>query len=329
MIPANALQPLLRSGWGLAVLLLSAVGMMGMLTLFDFEGSRWIWERANPEFGDWTARTFFEGDAPGLSDLGICFLLVSLGLYLWSGRNSAPEWLQRERPYLSFIVLSALAGALGLVHGLKWVIGRARPHEVWLSDWPFTPWHGFGPHFVTEGIFFGSFPSGHTASVVTLLMLAYVLHSHPDLRRWRVWAWLWGTVALAMSVTIAVGRVMTAHHWLTDCLGMILPIWTVLHWMFHRFLRTAEQREYIRMHGSYPPLPAYWELRFAGWGFLILLGAMGLVMGLRSVWLEVGIELLMLAPLGIGLIGYAWPRFRKLHETVLAAFFVVQPDEAV
>jgi membrane-associated PAP2 superfamily phosphatase len=261
-----------------------------------------------------------------LSDPGTCFLLASLGFYLWSGRASAPQWLQHERPYLSFIVLSALAGALGLVHGLKWVIGRARPYEVWQSDWPFTPWHSFGPHFVTEGIYSGSFPSGHTASVVTLLMLAYVLHSYPSLHR-RRWAWLWGAVAVAMAMAMAVGRVMTASHWLTDCLGMILPTWMVLHWMFHRFLRTAEQREYVRMHGGYPSVPAYWELRLAGWGFLILLGLMGLVIGLRSVWLESRFELLVLAPLGIALLGFAWPRFRKLHETVLSVFFVVQAND--
>ena len=326
MMSENSFQPLLKPGWGLAVLSICAVGVLGLLTPFDFEASRWIWEHANPEFGEWTRRTFFEGDAAGLSDPGTCFLLASLGLYLWSGRASAPQWLQHERPYLSFIVLSALAGALGLVHGLKWVIGRARPYEVWQGDWPFTPWHSFGPHFVTEGIYSGSFPSGHTASVVTLLMLAYVLHSYPSLHR-RRWAWLWGAVAMAMAMAMAVGRVMTASHWLTDCLGMILPTWMVLHWMFHRFLRTAEQREYVRMHGGYPSVPAYWELRLAGWGFLILLGLMGLVIGLRSVWLESRFELLVLAPLGIALLGFAWPRFRKLHETVLSVFFVVQAND--
>jgi hypothetical protein len=81
------------------------------------------------------------------------------------------------------------------------------------------------------------------------------------------------------------------------------------------------------MHGGYPSVPAYWELQLAGWGFLILLGLMGLVIGLRSVWLESRFELLVLAPLGIALLGFAWPRFRKLHETVLSVFFVVQAND--
>ncbi len=327
-MPENSSRPLLKPGWGLVVLSICAVGVMGLLTPFDFEGSRWIWEHRHPGFGHWTDRTFFEDKAVGLSDLASLFLLVSLGLYAWSGRARAPAWLQRERPFLSFIVLAALAGGLGLVHGLKWMIGRARPYEVWMGDWPFTEWHRFGPHFITEGVYFGSFPSGHTASVVTLIMIAYVLYAHPGLRRGQVWAWLWGAVAVALSVAMAVGRVMTASHWLTDCLGTILPIWAVMHWMFHRFLRTAEQREYVRIHGHYPAVPSYWEMRLAGWGFLILLGLIGLVMGLRSLWLEVGLEVLLLAPVGIGLIGFAWPRFRKLHETVLSAFFVVQSHDS-
>ena len=39
------------------------------------------------------------------------------------------------------------------------------------------------------------------------------------------------------------------------------------------------------------------------------------------------IALLVLAPLGIALLGFAWPRFRKLHETVLSVFFVVQAND--
>jgi ABC-type uncharacterized transport system permease subunit len=45
------------------------------------------------------------------------------------------------------------------------------------------------------------------------------------------------------------------------------------------------------------------------------------------VWLEAGFELLVLTPLGIALIGFVWPRFRRLHETVLSAFFVVQTND--
>ena len=52
------------------MLSICAVGVLGLLTPFDFEASRWIWEHANPEFGEWTRRTFFEGDAAGLSDPG-------------------------------------------------------------------------------------------------------------------------------------------------------------------------------------------------------------------------------------------------------------------
>ena len=267
-------------------------------------------------------RTLFEGDLPGFSDPSILFLLGSLLSYGFCASSRAPEPLKKYRPELGFIVLAALAGALGLVHSLKWVIGRARPYEVWSGEWLYTPWFSFGPHFVTEGVYHGSFPSGHTAAVLTLLMIPYLLWWSPKPGRGKqALALLLGLLVLGAAGAMGVGRSMTAHHWLTDSLGMILPTWAMLHWVHQHLLKTPQQRLYVALNGTYPSLPPYWELRFAGWGFLFVLGVMGILLGIRSITFQDPPLLLGLTPLGGLLSAWAITQARALHLKVLHAFF--------
>ena len=140
---------------------------------YDKSLTLWMNKNLSQIFGELTRRTMFEGNLPGLSDPFIIFLIISLFLYIksWNYNNSK---LCRWRPYLGFIVFSTFVGSLGMVHSLKWLIGRARPYEVWNQNWKYSEWYEFGPHFITEGIYKGSFPSGHTAVVISAITLSYV-----------------------------------------------------------------------------------------------------------------------------------------------------------
>ena len=209
-----------------------------MLQPFDQQWTVWLHEHGSKEFGLWMGRTMFEGKLPGASDPAIIFLLASLVVYVRSWSVHASQRLIRWRPFLGFIVTTALAGSLGVVHSLKWVIGRARPYEVWGENWPFSEWYEFGPHFITEGIYRGSFPSGHSAVILSLLTLSYIwFNQNPGHSRLRIMAIIWGLIVILMTGLMGIGRAVSASHWLTDSLGMILPTWAVLHLIFFHLLK--------------------------------------------------------------------------------------------
>lgn len=85
------------------------------------------------------------------------------------------------------------------VHGLKFAVGRARPH------------HGVGPWqleiFSHPGAGFDSFPSGHTLYAFVLVALLSVY-----LPRWK-----WAFVGLGGLVALA--RVVCGAHWPSDTLA--------------------------------------------------------------------------------------------------------------
>ena len=128
--------------------------------------------------------------------------LPGAGLYLiWAvwrhlrGRAPGPRlWLA-----MSLATMAATAAK----DELKWVFGR---------PWPGT-WMKYGIyqfHPFTVSLFFGAFPSGHTAYISAPLGVLWVLRPH--LR------WLWGgVIGLVMA-----GLVAANYHFLGDVLGGLL-----------------------------------------------------------------------------------------------------------
>ncbi len=303
-----------RANLGLAALLFCAALVQTCLFFYDREWTLWIRENAHPEFGEWMRRSLFEGNLPGGSDPATLFLLFCLLLYLKSAGPNSSARLRLIRPQLGFILLSGLAGALGVVHSLKWVIGRARPFEVWYHQWPYSRWYEFGPHYITEGIYSGSFPSGHTAAALSLMAFVYILSA----RKKHSWVSRGGVFLLSLLVLVSafgmgVARSMTAHHWVTDSLGMILPIWAVQHAIFFHLLKVPQQLAYLDVHKQYPNLPNYWELRLAALALPVVLGLMAIVLGFRSLMFQETPWLLGLSVVGVALVTYFLPRFKALY----------------
>lgn len=98
-------------------------------------------------------RTLFEGSAFGASDPAIIFSLSGIFGYFYTYRQQTNSALLKYRPYFGFILSAGFVTGLGFVHRLKWMIGRARPHLVLNDELPFSDWYQFGPHFITDGIF--------------------------------------------------------------------------------------------------------------------------------------------------------------------------------
>jgi len=308
--------------WGLAALLAGFAAAMAAVTPLDYA---WTLDLVAHRWGvavRFLRRTVFEGSALGASDLPIFALLVLFALYAQVTSRRAIPALIPLRSWLGFILVATLASGLGVVHTLKWIVGRARPYEV-LGDGrlPFTPWYVTGPHFVTEGIYRGSFPSGHTAAAFAFIALAYVLAGDPLLTRgWRLAGWGVGAGALLFSAAMGIGSAMAGSHWLSDAVAVTGLVWILVHVLYFWGLRVPDQRRYWRAHGALPRPPGRWELRLCVLGFPVLLGTVAAGLGLRALVLQPVPYLGALVPLGLALIaGFApraWALLNVLHVTL-------------
>ena len=295
------------------LLTLLSLTWLSYLGQFDQEWTWWLRENRSDLFGEWMGRTLFEGSLPGGSDPAILFILASFLLYFRAWKSNATERLQEWRPFLGYIITTTLAGGLGYVHCLKWIIGRARPNLVWDKQWPFSEWYEFGPHYIAEGIYRGSFPSGHTAVVLVPMLLSLIWLTDFKYRKPKL-AIFWAIGCILLAVGMAVARSMTAHHWISDSLGIFGPVALIAYWLYFDFLKVPQQRAYFRRNKKLPEMPRLWELKLCGWGFLVILGLICWFWGLRSVQLQSVPYLLGLAPAGAVLMTWGFLRIQRLYS---------------
>ncbi|MEJ2639002.1 MAG: phosphatase PAP2 family protein [Desulfosarcinaceae bacterium] len=308
--------------------LLIASGAMGLALVPVVDRPWTLWLRQHRWIGlsRFMDRTLFEGEWVGGGDpVVILLILTAVGYYLvWKGifRGRLARW----RPYFGFALTCAIISAIQVVHSLKWAIGRARPREVVAQGLAFSHWFEFGPHYITEGIYHGSFPSGHTAQVFLLMALAYILAADPQHSTWsRRLGWCWGVVALAYTLVMGIGRCMTLSHWLSDVVGSLVMGWVGMHLIYYRLLRVPEQIRFHRDWGRHPKTPLVWEMQLCAWSSGIFLGATGFVLALRAVlrsdfWLAA-----VLAPVGLGLAGFCYRGAAHLLSRVRRCYQVPAP----
>jgi membrane-associated phospholipid phosphatase len=290
-----------------------SLGILLYVGRYDQAWTLWLREHRDPTFGEWMGRTMFEGSLPGASDPSIVFILACFFLYFRSYSANASPRLMEWRPFLGFFTTATLAGGLGFVHCLKWIIGRARPKLVWSEKMPYTEWYEFGPHYIAEGIYRGSFPSGHTAAVLIPLLLSLIWLTDYKYRK-PVLAVVWGALFLLNGVAMGVARAMTGHHWISDCLGVFGPLFLIVWWLYYDLLKVPQQRAYYRRNGHNPDLPKYWEMKFSGYGFFVVLGLILWFWGLRSVQMQETPYLLVLAPIGAIMITWAYRKMTQMYS---------------
>ena len=279
--------------------------------------SFWIFEHRWPALVDFMGRTVFEGQAFGGGDPVVLYLLTVLVAYYISSKRPSSRFY-RVRPHLGFVILSAAVWALGLVHALKWAVGRARPFEVLYAGIPFTAWHDIGPHFISEGIYRGSFPSGHTSQAALLLTLGYILASLADDRPvLKPAAWIWSAAVVLFTAVMGAARVMAMSHWLTDVIGGFFFTWIGIHISYHWVLRVPDQTAFFRANGRWPRAPEAWELRLAGWLVGAIAGAAAAVLGARAFFRPQEALLGLLLPAGAALVLVCIARAKSLRAKAL------------
>jgi membrane protein DedA with SNARE-associated domain/membrane-associated phospholipid phosphatase len=133
--------------------------------------------------------------------LQILTWLGSTAFIIPAGLATGLYFLVRRRDWRPLALLTAaVAGAVGLYHIVKPLVGRPRPPaEIWIG------------HYTG-----GAFPSGHaTQSAAFYAMLAIVLGAGLSARRR---AFLWSAAALVVLV-VGASRIYLGAHWLTDVLA--------------------------------------------------------------------------------------------------------------
>lgn len=290
---------------GLVLLLLGAVVALAGATVVDYPLTKWCGQHNWPAFSDFMSRSLFEGEPPGGGDPVILFLVGMVCAYALSRRPSAPERIAAWRPALGFMVLGGILTAFVYVHMLKWLVARARPYLVFNGQQAFSAWYEIGPHFVTEGIYRGSFPSGHTAQAFAMMVLAYALAGSPSASRGQKTAgWLVGAGVAVYTLAMGLARCMSGAHWVTDVAGSMAISWVILHLLYFNLLKVPQQqghREALYRSGRQNDS---WEIFL---GFYLTAAALGILLagiGLRALWIDNARWLAALLVPGIPLI--AW-----------------------
>jgi membrane-associated phospholipid phosphatase len=199
-----------------------------------------LWQSPLPVFRDFMADSVYEGDFIGGSDLGVTAAIICF--FVWLRRRKKPHIKTRfSNDELKFIWLSSLMSAIVVVHSLKWIVGRLRPHVFFgnANGQITTPEHisdlvlpGFLPFLGPRGIGLNSFPSGHTASCAILLTFSYVLW-----QRHKSMGLALGVCVLTYALAMAAARSMSGMHWLSDSIASIFLTWSLIHYNFYRIIK--------------------------------------------------------------------------------------------
>jgi len=252
-------------------------------TAVDYPLTKWLGANSWPAFAEFMDRSLFEGEGFGGGDPVILLLVGVACAYALSRRPAAPERLAALRPALGFMLVGGILAAFVNVHTLKWLVSRARPHLVFDGQYAFSAWYEIGPHFITEGVYRGSFPSGHTAQAFVVMVFAYTLAgSHLASRARKAAGWMAGAVAAGYTLAMGVARCMAGVHWVTDVIGAVILSWVTLHILYFYILKVPQQE--MHRQALYRPggLKACWELLL---GLYLAASALGILLtgfGLRA-----------------------------------------------
>ncbi|MGI9537412.1 MAG: phosphatase PAP2 family protein [Desulfocapsaceae bacterium] len=286
----------------LAVIVIGAV-CMWIVSPYDIDLTTWLYGHKNQWFVDLMSDSMFELETFGGGDLIVFYSAACLLLYLCSSlidtdcstwpvlrglqtslrtRPGWADWLRRNRLRLEFLVVSAFCCSTLMVKLLKWIMARPRPKKYFWGTRPFYEWWEVGPYFLDEGTYRASFPSGHTASAITLMGLVYVLYFGLYGKRYRRLGVALFLFTIAFALTMATARIMTRAHWPTDVTFSIFGGWALIHLLFFYGIKVDGGGEC----GAYgldelSPPPPFRGIRICWYLSLFCLALVGLFLGFK------------------------------------------------
>jgi len=210
----------------IALAVLMASGLVAALVLGDGEIVTQV------HFHNWVQRHYSLVRA--ITDYGLYpFYALFLGLLLYGvARNET--WMKRVA---QAYILAQMTGAFATVRVLKMTLGRARPDATPLPGFE-TQWTGF-----TWEAKFHSFPSGHTADIMTSAIFMAMVVRAP-------WA---AALFVLWALCLALTRLALAKHYPTDAvagtaIALAACYLVVRYWLNPRLERTPPF-----------PVPRWWR----------------------------------------------------------------------
>lgn len=242
-----------------------------IISPWDCKISMWLADNNIDWFSSFFSNSFFEGTPFGAGDPATLLMISSGLLYIASW---LPQYLPKIfhnacnwRPELGFLFFSTILTAVCVVHGLKYIVGRARPNTIIDHSEAFSYFFETGPYNILHHSFHGSFPSGHTATMTILISFAYIAtylirpalrpEARPDPKK------IYITLAVALCILMSIARSMTYSHFITDGLVVIGINWLIIHTLFFFLLDIPAQKRIQSESGKPVELPFMWELRMS------------------------------------------------------------------
>ena len=277
----------------LVLILVAGFVILLAVAPYDQAWTLYLNENQHEGFKQWMADSIFELEPIGGSDFALIYVILMFIAYLmaWHGMPNPEksngwerlkEQLVNSRHLLGYQVLVGLSTTFFLVHTSKLVMGRPRPYKVFYDGYVFSHWYEVGQHFISEGWYHGSFPSGHTATVFVVIALAYVLINHTN-KKLHAWGWVVGAFAFITSVAMLVARSMSAAHWVTDSIGSIFFGWAIAHALYFFGVHMPFRSQHVQEKGQPFKVRKHYELLLAWYMFLACAGFAAMAIGLRAV----------------------------------------------
>jgi len=313
-----------RNGSGstvvLAVLFACLVAAAIAVSPHDREWTTALREKNWTTCSAWMANSLFEGESPGGSDVPVFVLAFALFAYFrgW-GRKASGRYLA-WRPQAGFVIFSSFLLGVVFVHSLKYIMARARPYLVLDHGWPYTDWWQLGPHDITQGVYGGSFPSGHAAAAFLLMPVAYALFAGAPTRLRRAAGMIVGAAALSYAVSMSIYRGMDGSHWISDGVLMILGGWILVHLLYYVVLRVPAQTAYFERTGKHPDMPAVWEAQIGLLATVAAAGVTGTALGLRVLTRTPLQWPALLLPAGVVAAVFATVRIRRVYRAAMRPY---------
>ena len=274
---------------------------MALVSPHDIELTSWLYGTKSQGFVDLMSESIFELERFGGGDLIVCYSAVCLLLYLCSSLIDADcagrrvlnmlqqsllassgwaDWLRRNRLRLEFLVVSTFCCSTLMVKLLKWTMARPRPKKNFWGTRPFYEWWEVGPYFLDEGTYRASFPSGHTASAITLMGLVYVLWFSYQDNRHRLLGTALFIFTILFTLAMATARIMTRAHWPSDVTFSIFGGWVLIHVLFFYGLRVSGGSAGLACgYTELSPPPPFRGIRICWYLSLFCLALVGLFLG--------------------------------------------------
>jgi membrane-associated PAP2 superfamily phosphatase len=245
--------------------------LLALASIFDYSATLYLRENDWRAWSSLMDRSWFEGESFGGGDVPVIVFMAVIFAWALSFLRFSPKSLKRLRRYFSYIIVHGLLTAV-VIHLLKGVMARPRPSDVFSGEIAFRSWfdlqspelHGWGR---------GSFPSGHTANIASLVSLTYVIaHGLSAASRW---VHLARIIVFCLIATMGLSRVMHGAHWLTDTIAAAAITWWLADAVFHRLLCLPMQRFPTEIHR-----PCLWEFRLF---VMVLVGCLNLAAALFAL----------------------------------------------